>query len=51
MAIEDAAILSRCLEGTDRNGVSGSLKRHERTHQERTARMQLTSRQNVWGKA
>jgi 6-hydroxynicotinate 3-monooxygenase len=50
MAIEDAAILSRCLEGVDRDGVSDALKRYETTRQERTARMQLTSRQNVWGK-
>ncbi len=50
MAIEDAAILSRCLEGIDRDGVSAALKRYETTRLERTARMQLTSRQNVWGK-
>lgn len=50
MAIEDAAILSRCLDGIERDGVSAALKRYETTRLERTARMQLTSRQNVWGK-
>ena len=51
MAIEDAAILSRCLDGVeDRAEVSSALERYETTRKERTARVQLTSRQNVWGK-
>ena len=50
MAIEDAAILSRCLDGVDRDGVPAALQRYQATRQERTARMQLTSRQNRWGK-
>jgi salicylate hydroxylase/6-hydroxynicotinate 3-monooxygenase len=50
MAIEDAAILSRCLEGVDRDGVPAALKRYEATRLERTARMQRTSRQNIWGR-
>jgi salicylate hydroxylase/6-hydroxynicotinate 3-monooxygenase len=50
MAIEDAAILSRCLSGIDRAGVAGALRRYEATRKERTANMQLTSRQNAWGK-
>ena len=55
MAIEDAAILSRCLDGIaqqggGREGISVALKRYETTRLERTARMQVTSRQNVWGK-
>jgi 6-hydroxynicotinate 3-monooxygenase len=51
MAIEDAAILSRCLDGVeDRAGVPAALRRYEKTRLERTARMQLTSRQNRWGK-
>jgi salicylate hydroxylase/6-hydroxynicotinate 3-monooxygenase len=50
MAIEDAAILARCLEGVDRDGVAPALRRYEATRQSRTARMQLTSRQNRWGK-
>jgi len=50
MAIEDGAILARCLEGRDRDGVETGLRRYEATRKERTARMQLTSRQNIWGK-
>ncbi|SKA34040.1 6-hydroxynicotinate 3-monooxygenase [Enhydrobacter aerosaccus] len=50
MAIEDAAILSRCLAGTDRDAVERALRRYQQTRQERTARVQLTSRQNRWGK-
>ena len=50
MAIEDAAILSRCLGGVDRNGTAAALQRYQTTRLERTARMQLTSRQNAWGK-
>jgi 6-hydroxynicotinate 3-monooxygenase len=55
MAIEDAAVLSRCLandgkDGVDRDGVASALKRYETNRKERTARVQLTSRQNAWGK-
>lgn len=50
MAIEDAAILSRCLAGVDREGIEAALRRYEATRKERTAKMQFTSRQNVWGK-
>lgn len=50
MAIEDAAILARCLEGVDRDGAADALERYAATRQARTARMQLTSRQNRWGK-
>jgi salicylate hydroxylase/6-hydroxynicotinate 3-monooxygenase len=51
MAIEDAAILSRCLDGiADRAAVPSALRRYEATRKARTSRMQFTSRQNVWGK-
>ncbi len=50
MAIEDGAILSRCLDGTDRAGVAAALRRYEKNRRERTAKIQLTSRQNIWGK-
>lgn len=50
MAIEDAAILSRCLADVDRDGTAGALRTYETTRQDRTARVQLTSRQNSWGK-
>jgi 6-hydroxynicotinate 3-monooxygenase len=50
MAIEDGAVLARCLADTDRAGVAAALRRYEKNRQERTARVQLTSRQNIWGK-
>jgi salicylate hydroxylase/6-hydroxynicotinate 3-monooxygenase len=50
MAIEDAAILSRCLQGIDRDGVAEGFRRYQRNRQPRTAKMQLTSRTNSWGK-
>ena len=55
MAIEDAAVLARCFanvvqQGQARDGIGAALRRYETTRQERTARMQLTSRQNQWGK-
>jgi len=50
MAIEDGAILARCLAGVDRDGIVTALRRYEATRQERTAKMQVTSRQNIWGK-
>lgn len=50
MAIEDAAILSRCLAGVDRDGIEPALDRYEATRKARTSKMQFTSRQNIWGK-
>jgi salicylate hydroxylase/6-hydroxynicotinate 3-monooxygenase len=50
MAIEDGAVLARCLEGVDRAGIASALRRYEKNRQERTAKVQLTSRQNIWGK-
>ncbi len=48
MAIEDAAVLSRCLEGVDREGASHAFRRFEATRRDRTARVQATSRANTW---
>src|SRR5262245_35470172 len=48
MAIEDAAVLSRCLDGADRDGVADAFRRFEATRKERTARIQQTSRANTW---
>lgn len=48
MAIEDAAVLSRCLEGVKRGGISEAFRRYEATRKERTTRVQLTSRPNTW---
>jgi len=48
MAIEDAAVLSRCLEGCEREGISDAFRRFEATRRERTSRVQETSRTNTW---
>src|SRR5436309_2632503 len=48
MAIEDAAVLSRCLDGVERDGVANAFRRFEATRKERTARIQETSRANTW---
>lgn len=49
-AMEDAAVLSRCLSGVDADGVEHALRRYELSRKERTARIQLTSRLNTWGR-
>ncbi|WP_315834190.1 FAD-dependent monooxygenase [Bradyrhizobium prioriisuperbiae] len=48
MAIEDAAVLSRCLEGVERGGVADAFRRFEATRKPRTSRVQLSSRTNTW---
>ena len=48
MAIEDGAVLARCFEGVD--SVGTALRRYEKNRQQRTAKVQFTSRQNIWGK-
>jgi 6-hydroxynicotinate 3-monooxygenase len=47
-AIEDAAVLSRCLDGVDSDGVASAFRRYELTRKERTSKIQLTSRENTW---
>jgi 6-hydroxynicotinate 3-monooxygenase len=48
MAIEDAAVLSRCLDGVERDGVANAFRRFEASREDRTARVQQTSRTNTW---
>ena len=48
MAIEDAAVLSRCLNGVERDGVADAFRRFEATRKERTELIQQTSRANKW---
>jgi len=48
MAIEDAAVLSRCLDSVDASGVADAFRRFEATRKERTTRVQETSRANTW---
>jgi 6-hydroxynicotinate 3-monooxygenase len=47
-ALEDAAVLSRCLAEID--DVAGAFRCFQATRLERTARVQLTSRENTWGR-
>ncbi|MBL4721134.1 MAG: FAD-dependent monooxygenase, partial [Alphaproteobacteria bacterium] len=49
-SIEDAAILSRCLDGVNRDGVEQALRRYEQTRMGRTARIQTISRLNDMNK-
>ena len=45
-AIEDAAVIARCLDGVRRDGVEAALQRYEAPRQPRTARIQQISRLN-----
>lgn len=47
-AMEDAAVLSRCLDGVDADGVARALRRYESSRIDRTSKIQLTSRFNTW---
>ena len=47
-ALEDAAVLARCVGEVD--DPAEAFRRYEATRLERTARLQLTSRANTWGK-
>jgi salicylate hydroxylase len=48
MAIEDAVVLARHLEGVAMRDVAGALQRYERARIERTSQIQLGSRGNNW---
>jgi 6-hydroxynicotinate 3-monooxygenase len=48
MAMEDAAVLSRCLADGDRERIAQALRRFEATRAARTSRVQLTSCRNTW---
>ena len=48
MAVEDAVVLGRSLEGADQADVVSAFKRYENTRKERTARVQIGSRGNEW---
>jgi salicylate hydroxylase/6-hydroxynicotinate 3-monooxygenase len=51
MAIEDAAVLARCLTGVPREGVAEAFRRFEATRKPRCSRVQLNSRTNTWLKS
>jgi 6-hydroxynicotinate 3-monooxygenase len=45
-SIEDAAVLSRCLDGVGPDGVAAALRRYEATRKPRTSEIQALSRAN-----
>jgi len=47
-ALEDAMVLSRCMQGIDTGGVAAAFKRYEATRKPRTSRIQLQSSANTW---
>jgi 6-hydroxynicotinate 3-monooxygenase len=47
-AMEDAAVLARCLEGAVSADVARRFAQYEATRKPRTSRIQLTSRRNEW---
>ena len=48
MAIEDAVVLARALDGVAADGVQAALKRYEDNRRERTAKVQIGSRGYEW---
>ncbi len=48
MAIEDAAVLGRALDGVAETMIEAALKRYETARHDRTARVQIGSRGNEW---
>lgn len=49
-AIEDAAVLARCLEGVQGDDVEGAFRRYELNRKPRTAKIQAISSANTWMK-
>jgi 2-polyprenyl-6-methoxyphenol hydroxylase-like FAD-dependent oxidoreductase len=47
-SIEDAAVLARCLDGIDGDGIDGALARYEAHRKPRTSRIQAISSANTW---
>ena len=47
-ALEDAMVLSRCMQGIDNDGIATALKRYEATRKPRTSRIQMQSSKNTW---
>jgi salicylate hydroxylase/6-hydroxynicotinate 3-monooxygenase len=47
-ALEDAAVLSRCLEGVDAGGLSAAFELYETTRKPRASAIQTGSSSNTW---
>jgi salicylate hydroxylase/6-hydroxynicotinate 3-monooxygenase len=50
-AIEDAAVLARCLDDVDCEDIDGAFKRYEAHRKPRTSRIQAVSSGNTWLKS
>ena len=48
MALEDAAVLARCLEGAGADGFNAAFKRYEANRKPRATQIQQRSRVNTW---
>ena len=49
-AIEDAAVLARCLEAVDGDGIAAAFRRYETHRKPRVSRIQAISSANTWMK-
>jgi salicylate hydroxylase/6-hydroxynicotinate 3-monooxygenase len=47
-SMEDAVVLARCLEGRDLDGFVDAFRKFQRNRKDRTSRIQLGARRNVW---
>jgi salicylate hydroxylase/6-hydroxynicotinate 3-monooxygenase len=47
-SLEDAVVLSRCLQGVRTDGIAAALGRYEATRKPRTSEIQGTSSKNTW---
>ena len=47
-ALEDAAVLMRCLEGVDADGLAQAFTRYEATRKPRASAIQTNSSANTW---
>ncbi len=47
-ALEDAMVLSRCVEGIDADGIAAAFQRYEATRKPRTSQIQMNSSRNTW---
>jgi len=49
-ALEDTAVLARCIAAADGTDLAEAFQRYEATRRDRASRIQFGSRQNEWGK-
>src|SRR6202047_331929 len=50
-SIEDAAVLTRCLDAVEGDDIAGAFRRYEAQRKPRTSRIQAISSANTWMKA